>query len=236
LWFKGCLKITHFTQFLCCQKNLILKIRCVFLKGKFFFRLELEQTKQFSNSLFERLFPMDTNMLGNKYFRCFLIGLCLTNGILMACGYQLAGSGRLPKGIRRVFVAEPVNRTSDARLISVLSDDLKSELTNRQVRLSNSPNDADGILTSEIVSISDATIARRGETTALEKRLIIHMDVKLESQDGQALWVGKKISADEAYTVINGDDIATDNNRRIAIDELSKRLAEDIYQRLTADF
>jgi outer membrane lipopolysaccharide assembly protein LptE/RlpB len=154
----------------------------------------------------------------------------------MACGYQLAGSGRLPKGIRRVFVAEPVNRTSDAHLISVLSNDLKSELTNRQVRLSSSPNDADGILTSEIVSISDATIARRGEATALEKRLIIRMDVRLERQDGQALWVGKKISANEAYTVINGDDIATDNNRRIAIDELSKRLAEDIYQRLTADF
>ena len=154
----------------------------------------------------------------------------------MACGYQLAGSGRLPKGIRRVFVAEPVNRTSDARLISVFSNELKSELTSRQVQLSNSPNEADGILRSEIVSISDATIATRGETTALEKRLIIRMDVELETQDGQTLWMGKKISADEAYTVINGNDIATDNNRRIAIDELSKRLAEDIYQRLTADF
>jgi hypothetical protein len=48
---RGCLKITYFTQFLRCQKNLILKILCVFLKVKFFFRLELEQTKQFSNSL-----------------------------------------------------------------------------------------------------------------------------------------------------------------------------------------
>jgi hypothetical protein len=48
---RGCLKITYFTQFLCCQKNLILKILSVFLKVKFFFRLELEQTKQFSNSL-----------------------------------------------------------------------------------------------------------------------------------------------------------------------------------------
>ena len=48
--------------------------------------------------------------------------------------------------------------------------------------------------------------------------------------------MGKNISANEPYTVIDGDDIATDNNRQIAIEELSKRLAEDIYNRLTADF
>jgi outer membrane lipopolysaccharide assembly protein LptE/RlpB len=100
----------------------------------------------------------------------------------------------------------------------------------------NAPDDADGILLSEIASISDMTIARRGETMALEKRLIIRMDLKLEQQDGQILWMSKNISANEPYSVINGDDIATDSNRQIAINELSKRLAEEIYNRLTADF
>lgn len=176
------------------------------------------------------------NVIGNKYFPWFLVILFIVIGIWTGCGYRLSGSGRLPKGIQSLFVAEPVNRTSESRLISIISNDIKSELAGRQIQMVDVPNDADGILVSEIVSISDMTIARRGETIALEKRLIIRMDLKLEQKDGQALWMGKNISANEPYTVINGNDIATDGNRQIAINELSKRLAEDIFNRLTADF
>jgi outer membrane lipopolysaccharide assembly protein LptE/RlpB len=175
-------------------------------------------------------------MIGNKVFPWVMVILFIVSGIWTGCGYRLSGSGRLPKGIQRLFVAEPVNRTSESYLISIISNSIKSELTSRRVRIVNTPEDADGILVSEIVSISDMTIARRGEIMALEKRLIIRMDLKLEQQDGQTLWMGKNISANEPYTVINGDDIATDGNRQIAINELSKRLAEDIYNRLTADF
>ena len=175
-------------------------------------------------------------MIGNKFFPWFLVILFTASGIWVGCGYRLSGTGRLPKGIQRLFVAEPVNRTSESRLISIISNNIKSELISRQVQLVNTPDDADGLLLSEIVSISDMTIARRGETMALEKRLIIRLDLNLEQQNGQTLWIGKNISANEPYTVINGDDIATDGNRQIAINELSKRLAEDIYNRLTADF
>jgi hypothetical protein len=61
---RDCLKITYFTQFLCCQKNLILKILGVFLKVKFFFRLELDQTKQFSNSLLDGYLTQLLNTFG----------------------------------------------------------------------------------------------------------------------------------------------------------------------------
>lgn len=160
----------------------------------------------------------------------------LVCGVWTGCGYQLAGSGRLPHGIKRIFVAEPVNRTSEMRLISIVSNELKSELTRRQVKMADNFKEADGILVSEIVSLTDTTIARRGETTALEKRLEMGMDVKLQNQDGDVLWSGENIRSDGTYAVISGDDIVTENNRQAAIVELSRRLAEDLHHRLTADF
>jgi len=152
------------------------------------------------------------------------------------CGYQLAGSGQLPKGIVKLFVAEPGNRTSESQLISIISNELKNELTRRRVQLMDLPQGADGILEEEITSLADATITRRGETTALEKRLTIQMDLKLENADGKIVWMAKGVSADETYPIVNGSDMATMSNRKDAIYRLAKRLAEDIYNRLTADF
>lgn len=179
---------------------------------------------------------MRKNAMDKKILVWVGMALALIGVILGGCGYRLAGTGTLPDGVVRVFVAEPVNRTAESRLISIISNELKNEMTRRQVRMVDASQDADGVLKSEIVSLSDAIVARRGETMALEKRITLRMDLILEKQDGQVLWRGKNIEADESYAVISGDDIATGSNRQEAIYELSKRLAEDVYNRLTADF
>ena len=66
-------------------------------------------------------------------------------------------------------ISEQSNNTSESSLIASVSNELKSELTRRQIQLVESAQEADGILTSEITSLTDATIARRGSTTALEE-------------------------------------------------------------------
>lgn len=171
-----------------------------------------------------------------RLYACIGMILVIWAGVFGGCGYQLAGSGELPRGIVTIFVSEPVNQTSESQLISIISNELKSEMTRRQVQIANSPEEADGILESEIIFIADRTIVRRGVTTALEKRIEIRMDLKLQKPDGQTVWQGKGISANETYAVFGGDDLVTNGNRQVAISMLAQRLAEDVYNRLSADF
>ncbi len=179
---------------------------------------------------------MEVGGIGMKIHMGIGIILWIGAAALTGCGYQLVGSSQLPQGIVSIFVAEPVNRTSEFQLISIVSNELKSELTRRQVQMANSRQTADGILESDIRFLSDATVARRGATTALEKRIMIKLDLKLEKADGQLIWQGKGVGADETYMVINGDDLATTSNRQNAISTLARRLAEDVYNRMSADF
>jgi outer membrane lipopolysaccharide assembly protein LptE/RlpB len=183
-----------------------------------------------------------TNRIGRRRLELFSAGalkflakagviLIIVSALLTGCGYRFAGSGRLPDGI-----AEPVNRTGEFRLIAILSNELKSEMIRRQVRLADAADAADGVLTSEIVALNDSTIARRGETTALEKRLTVQVTAKLEKADGAVVWIGKGINANETYAEVSGDDMASSSNRQAAVEALCKRLAEDIYNRLSADF
>jgi hypothetical protein len=47
---RGCLKITYFTQFRCCQKNLILKILDVFLRLNSSSALNLNKLSNFQTA------------------------------------------------------------------------------------------------------------------------------------------------------------------------------------------
>jgi hypothetical protein len=59
--------------------------------------------------------------------------------------------------------------------------------------------------------------------------------LKLTGPDGRVIWSARGVSANEAYDVMS-DKLATEQNRRDAISVLSKRLAEKVYNRITADF
>ncbi len=171
----------------------------------------------------------------NSQLKC-VVWIILLACVLTGCGYRLAGSGRLPKNILTVHISEPTNRTTDSRLITNISNGLKNEFTRRRIELVDDPQSADGTLSSEIVSLTEATITRRGETTALEKRIVLSVDLKLSDKQGEIIWMGKGISANETYPVVEGDDLTTDSNKQAAIDAVAQRLAEDVYNRMTADF
>jgi hypothetical protein len=54
--------------------------------------------------------------------------------------------------------------------------------------------------------------------------------------DGKVLWKRARLAAEQAYTVTDGDKIATENNRRQAIDLAARRVAETAYQRMVDNF
>ena len=87
------------------------------------------------------------------------------------CGYHFSGSGSLPVGVTRVFIAMLENRSAETGVESLFTNDLIYEFTrNRKESLVQERSLADGILTGTIVSLSVDNISRSSVSTATERR------------------------------------------------------------------
>lgn len=162
---------------------------------------------------------------------------CAILGFLAGgCGYRFTGGGRLPEGISKLFVMEFNNRTAETDIATLFSTDLKDEFTRRQIILVNTAEEAQATVSGTLMALSDETVSRRGQTTALERRLRVVLNASLKNDKGRTLWAGKGISADEVYSVVDTDDSATSRNKQQALILLAKRLAENVYNQMTVDF
>jgi outer membrane lipopolysaccharide assembly protein LptE/RlpB len=157
----------------------------------------------------------------------------LTITVMSACGYRLSGSGSLPGGIQRVFISVLDNRTAETGLENTLTGDLRYEFI-RYNRNAN-PDEADAVLSGTVKSSRVETISRSGPNSSLERRVTVSVDLKLADRNGRAVWFAEGLSDNESYRV-EADSQTTDVNKRAALSALSKRLAENIFYRLTEDF
>ena len=157
--------------------------------------------------------------------------------IFSACGYRFAGEGNLPSNVKSIFIKIFENRTGETGVESVIANDLIYEFTRDRKVVLTSSDKADAILTGVIKNMRTRTISRKGSHTPLERRVQVAVDLKLTDQDGSVIWSAKGVSANEAYNVDPGNNKhVTEQNRRVAISTLSKRLSEKVYNDLTADF
>jgi len=160
----------------------------------------------------------------------------LVLGVLFSgCGYHFAGGGSFPAGIKSISINMLENRTAETGIENVFTNDIIYEVTRDKKVLLTSEDKADAALSGVIASMRTATISRTGQYTSIERRVVVSVDLKLTLRDGRVIWTAKGVSANEEYDVAS-DKQATEQNRRDAISELSKRLAERIYNRLTDNF
>jgi outer membrane lipopolysaccharide assembly protein LptE/RlpB len=153
-----------------------------------------------------------------------------------ACGYQFAGRGDLPAGVQHVFIELLQNRTSETGIETTLTGDLIYEFTrSRRGALARDRASADSVLEGEIQSLKFNTISRRGRYTSRERKVTVTIDMRLIGPEGEVLWQEKGIAESEAYDVVE-DKLATEQNRRQAIADLSERIAERVFNRLTDEF
>jgi outer membrane lipopolysaccharide assembly protein LptE/RlpB len=158
------------------------------------------------------------------------------SGLLFsACGYQFSGGGSLPSGITSVSIEMFKNRTAETGVETIITNDLIYEFTRHEQVVVTGSDKADAILTGVIRSISERTISHTGEYTSSERRVEVKVDLKLTGRSGRVIWSSKSVSEDEAYTV-RSQKQSTERKKREAIKTLSKRLAETIFNELTADF
>lgn len=156
---------------------------------------------------------------------------------MFGCGYHFAGSGEFPAGVSRVFIPILENRSAESGAESIFTNDLIYEFTRkRKESLAQERASADSILTGTIVSLSVENIARSTVSTAVERRVTGILSLRLESPEGRILWASGNLVERQAYSVVDGNKTATDQNKSDAIAVVSQKLAESAFNRLTDDF
>jgi len=170
----------------------------------------------------------------------FTIVLALSISLLLiglyACGYQLAGTGGLPGGIQTLHVQVVANSSSETGTETLVTNALISELNRRRQGVVVEADAAEAVLTGAIDALTWDTVSLRGLTTAAERRVYLTLSLSLVATNGDVLWKRSGLRAEQAYAVVEGNKPATENNRRSAIREVSLRLAEDVYRRMTDQF
>jgi len=155
--------------------------------------------------------------------------------VASACGFKFKGGGEPPGGIKSINIVTLQNRTAEVGVENTFTSNLVNEfITNSNVIVSSRAS-ADAVMEGAIVAIRSGSIARKGPQTSVESRVYMTVDLKLTAKDGTVLWFSKGISEKEEYDV-DDDKTKTESNKRKAIKNLSKKLAERVYNRLTDDF
>ena len=154
--------------------------------------------------------------------------------LFYGCAYRFAGGGDLPGSVKRVSISVLENKTAESGIENIITNDLIYEFT-RNGKVVAKIDDADAYLTGTIESANDEAISHKGGHTSLERRVKVVLGLKLKDRSGNIIWTGKDIAADQAFAVM-ADKIETEKQKRTAIAVLSKRLAENVYNRLTDNF
>ena len=167
----------------------------------------------------------------NKYT---LLLLCLLP-VLWGCSYRFSGSGPLPSDITRIYISVIENKTSEAGIEKYITDDLINEFILRRKDVLSRQEEAEAILSGSIDSIQETPIAHSSQSKSTQRRVVLGLSLKLVDQKGKIIWVVNGINANQAYNVTDVKTL-TEQNKKAAIQILSKRLAEKVYNRLTDDF
>jgi len=160
--------------------------------------------------------------------------LCLVIG---ACGYRFSGSGTLPKGTKRIFVNLFENRTAEVGLENTITNDVINEFVTKRKDALTTRAEADAVLTGTVVALRVDSISRNSAGQVQERRAEVVVNVSLVDRSGKTIWSAQGVSASESYASSSSvGDGSSVGGRGGALEELSKRIAERIYNRITEDF
>jgi outer membrane lipopolysaccharide assembly protein LptE/RlpB len=153
------------------------------------------------------------------------------------CGYNFKGAGlTAPAGVRTIAVTVLDNRTSESGIETVFTSDLAYEFTRSKALRVVDSKEADAILSGSIASMTVDTISHTGDYESDERRVTMTLDLALKRADGSVIWSDRAVSERETFEVSRSDKLETERERRVAIEAISKRLAEKVHNRILQDF
>ena len=161
-------------------------------------------------------------------------------GLLMllafnGCGYRFSGAGEMPGNIQRIAIDIFENRSGETGIESIITNDVINEF-NRNPGISVTGRDeAEAVLSGVIRTARIRSISHRSAFTTTEREITIVVDVTLSTPGGKILWSAKGIDASSDYTV-SDEKIRTEQNKKTAAADLSGKLAQRIFIRMTDRF
>ncbi|MGE0085413.1 MAG: LPS assembly lipoprotein LptE [Desulfococcaceae bacterium] len=153
---------------------------------------------------------------------------------LSACGYRFAGGGKLPFDVQSMYVDIFQNRTSETGAEVMFANDMSYELSRNGYTITDREK-ADAVLSGEITSVSISTASRRGQITSLERRVTATVNIRITDRNGKDLRNLSGISQSEVFSVTS-ESSADDYNKRLILQRISRRIAEETYARLSDEF
>lgn len=171
-----------------------------------------------------------------KLAALFLSLFCLF--VSGGCGYRFVPEGdSIDPALRSILVPSFANRTDEPALGNILREALILELRKgSRFHLAEGRKDADLLLLCEIRSYETYPVSYRATGYARENRIHLSVELILENRlNGAVLWSGSNLAGTETYG-IGLDPRRTEQNRRAALQELTRDLAERAYRLMTSGF
>lgn len=153
---------------------------------------------------------------------------------LSACGYRFAGGGKLPFDIQTVYVEIFQNRTAETGAEVMFANDMSYEFSRNGYTIADREK-AEAVVSGEIASISISTASRRGQITSLERRVAATVNMRIRDKNGKELRNLPGISQSEVFSVTS-ESSTDDYSKRLILERISRRIAEEAYARLSDEF
>lgn len=167
----------------------------------------------------------------NQNFSLVLI-ICL---LLAGCSYRFSGGGDMPFDIRKLSIKIFENRTSETGIQNTVTNDLVNEFSKRGNVEVVSESISDSVMTGVVENMKINTVSRQTESVSDEMRVIVTISVEIADRNSVVFWKTDSVSDSEVYDV-STNKLTTEFNRKQAIAEISERLAQKVYEKLTEDF
>lgn len=168
-----------------------------------------------------------------------LLGVVILALAVTACGYQFRGKqNNLPSDVRTIAIPVFKNNTNEVRIENIFTDAVIFQFTRSQmVRVvSVSEGSADAVLRGTVTRVEITDVALTSDQTSRQRRITIYVAAGLTRvRDGNLLWQDKNLWRNRTYNVGTTPQ-ATDVNKRVAINELARDLAQTLHDRIFENF
>lgn len=166
------------------------------------------------------------------------LGLCLVVlTLLSACGYHISGRGEnLPDDIQSIFVVPFTNKTTEPFIENQLTNEVRDQFSRRRtLEVVADEELADTIMSGVITSYRTRSVSYDENDDITEYRVAMTVDAKLVRTNGEdVIWQGVVTWQEEFFA---SDDRAEQDYRETETQEdVSRRLAQEVYNRLTDNF
>ncbi len=176
-----------------------------------------------------------------KLLSCQIFALVL---LLNGCGYHLSATSGLPPAVvgKKIAVTIFSNRSYRANLGAIISGRLADEFGRRSGGMVVAEESADLILSGAVLNYTTSAVSSSLADKVIEYRAVMDVESTLtEKKTGRVIWKGT-ISWGQDYPAAQRDEFGNtnialqQNNEEAAIREIGRKVALQVYQKISEGF